>query len=129
MQSAQGRDLVWNCALACASCNWLLHPASTSAQDGLDPQRALPATCTGCVFLYQLAHLLTCTHDLQTCCHRTLQLALAVFLLSTRHLHICAHIQMSMFCNLHCVVVVVHVMVCDGVCVCVCVCVCCVEHW
>ena len=21
----------------CASCNWLLHPASTSAQDGLDP--------------------------------------------------------------------------------------------
>ena len=23
----------------CASCNWLLHPAPTSAQDGLDPQQ------------------------------------------------------------------------------------------
>ena len=56
----------------CASCNWSLHPTTTSAQHGFDPlqlalvvfschqlvqrghlhlQWALPATCTGGVFL------------------------------------------------------------------------------
>ena len=65
-----------------------------------------PATCPGGVFLYQLMHLLMCTHDLP-CCHYPLQLALAmVFPLPTRHLQMCTHAHEHTFCNLHCGVVV-----------------------
>ena len=86
-----------------ATCNWFLHPAPTSAQDGLDPmqlalvvffllaqlakrphllmQWALLATCTGVFSLHQLVHLLMCTHDLQPCYHRPLPFALVVFFL------------------------------------------------
>ena len=103
--------------------NWLLHPAPTTSQDGLEPlqltlvvsistktslalavhhlQLALMA-----FFLYQLAHLLTCTSDLQ-CCHYPPPIALAVvFPLPTRDL-LMSHIHTSTLCNLHCVVVVV----------------------
>ena len=114
----------------CATCNWLLHPAPTNAQDGLDPPQlalvvfilpSMNATTSLALvgqhlqlalvfFLYCLVHLLMCTHDLP-CYHHPLQLALAVvFPLPTRHLLMCT-LAMSTFCNLHCVVVVV---VCDG---------------
>ena len=75
-----------------ASCNSLLHPAPTSAQDGLDPQQlalvvlflssnstktylhllwTFPATCVGCVFLAPttyIAYVLLRTHDLLPKC-------------------------------------------------------------
>ena len=74
----------------CATYNWLLHPAPTSVQDGLDPQQPAlvfschqiaqrhhlhllwtsPATCAGGVFL---APTSTFT-NVHTCYHRPLQL-------------------------------------------------------
>ena len=49
------------------------------------------ASLATCTFLYQLAHLLMCTHDLP-CCHHPLQLALTeVYPLPTRHLLMCTH--------------------------------------
>ena len=51
------------------------------------------ASLATCTFLYQLTHLLMCTHDLP-CCHRPLQLALyvaEVYPLPTRHLLMCTH--------------------------------------
>ena len=96
----------------CATCNWLLHPAPTSAQDGHDPPQ-LALVVFSChqllqrphlhlqsshlqislmvFFLYQLAHLLTCAHDLP-CCHYPPLIALAVvFPLPTKHLLMCTH--------------------------------------
>ena len=92
----------------CATCIWLLHPAPTSAQDGLDSLQLVLvvfflssfsaktslalAVGTSCnlhqlqfalvVFiLYQLAHLLMCTR-LVTVLPLPLQLALVVFFLN-----------------------------------------------
>ena len=45
MQVAQGQGLVNKaCALVLYTFNWFLHPAPTSAQDGLDPSST---TCAG----------------------------------------------------------------------------------
>ena len=115
----------------CATCNWLLHPAPTSAQGGHDPpQLALvvfflpsisantslalaeqpPANCTDGVFLYQLAHLLTSAHDLP-CCHYPPPIALAVaFPLPTRQLLMCTHAHEHVL-QLHCVVCIYTVQV------------------
>ena len=72
-----------NLALVLYTCIWLLYPAPTSVQDGLDPhqlalvvffllsnsvitslhlQCAFPASCTGGVFPLPTRHLLMCTH-------------------------------------------------------------------
>ena len=108
----------------CESCNLLLHPALTSAQDGLDPlqlvvvfflvssrektyldlQCVLPATCTGGVFL-----VITSTFTwLATMLPPSLQLALVAFFSTNQAFtNVHPYVQMSMFCNFHCVVVVV----------------------
>ena len=91
-----------NAPCPCATYIWLLHPAPTSAQDGLDPLQLvlvvffLPSIsaktslalevgiicnlrwwCFSCV--NYIAHCLRCTHDLNSSCCYPLQLALVMF--------------------------------------------------
>ena len=92
----------------CAACIWLLHPAPTISQDGLHPLQlvlvvfpfqqltqkhklhswwSLHATCTGGVFVCQLAHLPECTgtygHVLQLHCEGVL-----IYI----YIYICSHL-------------------------------------
>ena len=111
----------------CASCNWLLHPAPTNAQEGLDPQQLalvvffLPPNSAKPHLHLQWAFPATC----------------AVFFFLPTSTFTNVHTYTSTFCNLHYVVVVVIVcgsdfmcshllsLVCVWcVCVCVCACVC-----
>ena len=62
-------------ALVPATCIWLLHPAPTSAQEGLDP---LQLALGGVFPVPTRAFTNVYAHHFQPCCHRTLQLALVV---------------------------------------------------
>ena len=79
---AEGQGLVMNCglvqaAIGCCILRWWCFSCHQLAQRShMHVQWESPATCTGGVFLHQLAHLL-----------------------------VCIDIQMSVFCNLRCVVV------------------------
>ena len=137
----------------CATCNWLLHPAPTSAQDGLDPlqlalvvffllsisakpqlhlQWASPATCDGGVFLIPTSTFTNVHAWLTTMLQPPLQLALVVVsLLPTKHLliwtHAHEHVLRIALCGSGCMWWWFY-LVLSVVCVCACmwcVCVCC----
>ena len=85
----------------CATCMWVLHPAPTSDQDGLDSLQLALAV----LILHQRAHLLMCTqtgnHAATVSCNLHWWYFSSTYQAFTIVL-IC--IVMSAFCNLHCVV-------------------------
>ena len=111
----------------CATCNWLVHPALTSAQDGLDPMQlvlvvfswrqlvqrpylhlkwASPATCAGIVYLVPTSAYTNVHTWLTATTHCNLHWWW--FFLTNQsftNVHTCTW---TPFCNLHCVVVVVY---------------------
>ena len=102
-----------------ATCNWLLHPASTGVQDGLGPLQlalvvffmpsisaksslalAVGIVCNLCWWCFScancVAHILMCSLPY---CHHALQLALLVLYLY--HMHTCTHAHMHTHTHTH----------------------------
>ena len=103
-----------NRACPCATCIWLLYPAPTSSQDGLDPLQLVLV-----VFLSETntKTKLTLMVDITCNLHRW------CFLYANLPIYQCTQAHMGMHCNLHCVWwrlwFVVVVVVCIYMCVCV----------
>ena len=104
----------------CATCNWLLHAAPTSAQDGLDPLQlallmfSIP-TGNWPIYVLMCTNILAC---FVTC--TVLWWWLYVYM------YVCVSVCV---CVCVCVYVCVCVCMCVSVCVCVCLCVCMWCQW